>query len=77
MTHYNRSKNSPCRTPTPEEVRQLREQFGLTIQQFAKLTCSSVKAVERWESGERTMHGGLYRLARIELGQSVPDSLDA
>ena len=50
-------------TPTPEEVREMRARLSMTQTQFGEYLRCSLRAVQQWESGERTMHPGLWELA--------------
>lgn len=45
--------------PTKEQIRQLREEMGLSRQEFGAVTYVTVRAVTAWEYGERKM-GRLY-----------------
>ncbi len=48
------------------ELKQLREQLGLTQLQAASLVHSSVRAWQQWESGERQMHPAIRELFIIK-----------
>ena len=54
-------------SPTPEDVAVLRTTSGLTQTQFGLLVHSSLRAVQQWEGGQRTMHPGLWELAVIKI----------
>jgi len=58
MSHQNRSKTSRRDTdnPTPDMVRELRAEVGLTQTEFGKAGMYSLRACQDWESGERRMH---------------------
>lgn len=59
MNHPTRSrrKPGPGYNPTPAEIRQLREEMGMTQAQFGAHLYSSERAVQDWESGARRMPG--------------------
>lgn len=62
---------------TPQEVVALREQvqnalgLGITAAQdwCAEAVCSKRRAWQQWERGERAIHPGIYKLARIEIAR--------
>lgn len=61
MPHQNRSKKqNRCSNPTPAKVKALRESMGMSMSEFAKITCSTQAAVSRWESGDRKMQPILW-----------------
>ena len=45
--------NGPSVTPTPQEVRRIREALGLSQQAFAERLGVSVGTVQSWELGRR------------------------
>ena len=64
-------------TPTPAEVKALREQHGLTREQFAAIVLSSPRAVSYWEKETGRGHpmpAGLWELAQLKLaaGEGAP-----
>lgn len=52
------------KSPTPEQVRQLRASCGLTQAAFGALIHASLRAVQNYEGGQRRMHAGLWALAQ-------------
>lgn len=77
-------------TITPAEVVALRVQvqqtleLGITAAQdwCAEAVCSKRRAWQQWERGERAIHPGIYKLARIEIArightdeQSIPHAI--
>lgn len=56
-------------TPTPAEIRAVRELAGLTQTQAAELIYSKLRTWQGWESGEAAMHAGLWELFCIKTGQ--------
>ncbi|HCP78955.1 MAG TPA: hypothetical protein DIU11_14880 [Pusillimonas sp.] len=61
-----RGQKSPESNPEPLEIRAAREQAGLTQTEAGKLVYSTLRAWQRWESGERRMHPGLWELFNIK-----------
>ena len=65
-------------TPSPDQVRELREQHALTQDQFAAVVLSSPRAVRYWEkekqAGGHPMPAGLWELAQLKLvaGEGAP-----
>lgn len=64
--HPNRSK-STSETPSPENIRALRESAGLTQTQFGALFHGTLRAVQDYEGGQRRMHPGLFELAQLKI----------
>lgn len=54
--HPRRAKAAPAGTPTPDEMKQLREAAGLTQEQAAALIWYGADQWAAWESGEKRMH---------------------
>ena len=42
---------------TPEQFKQIRSNLGITQKQLAEWLKSSLRSVQRWESGERAISG--------------------
>ena len=62
-------------SPTPKQVRDLREQHGVSQLLLAELVHVSPRAVQFWEADpgsklSRAMPPGLFELALIKLGES-------
>lgn len=53
--------------PSPNAVRELRESFGMSRTEFAKLVFASPKSVQSWEYGTRRMPKSTWALANILL----------
>jgi len=51
--------------PSPEEIRIVRAQSGLTQSQCAAMLHTSVRAYQQWEAGDRKMHPAFYHLFLI------------
>jgi putative zinc finger/helix-turn-helix YgiT family protein len=56
-----------ARLLTPEEIRQGREQLGLTQKQFANLLGVGEATVSRWETGAQIQQRALDRFLRVCL----------
>jgi DNA-binding transcriptional regulator YiaG len=59
MPHPNRSKRTtddPARNPTPDQIKQAREAYGMDEAQAAALCYTSEAAWIKWETGIRRMH---------------------
>lgn len=54
---------------TPEMIIEARKIAGLTQKQSAKLVCVDERTWQRWESGDRNMARGLFKLYLIETKQ--------
>ncbi len=62
-----RGEKKPSRTfviETPN-VRQIREQYGLSQTEFATLLGISVKTLQNWEQGRRNPHGAARVLLQV------------
>ena len=55
------------KTITKEAIKDLRKSLGLTQRQFAEFVNVSTPTVERWESGEKEIHGPITLLREILL----------
>lgn len=55
---------------TPTEIRQLRDQCGLTQTQFASLIGTKQKSVSRWEKGDVAM-GERWSRTLTELQENI------
>jgi len=53
--------------PSPQQVRQLRKDAGLTQTQAAALVHTSLRAWQQWEAGDRKMHPAFFELAKIKV----------
>lgn len=63
------------KSPTPQQVRDLREQHGVSQLLLAEMLHVSPRAVQFWEAApgsklSREMPPGLFELALIKLGES-------
>lgn len=67
-SHPNRSRRpSPAATPTPEQIRAVREGAGLTQSQAGALVHAGLRAWQKWELGERRMHPAFWDLFQRRL----------
>jgi transcriptional regulator with XRE-family HTH domain len=55
--------------PPPEQVKQARENTGLTQSQAAAVIYKKLLAWQRYESGDRSMDYALYELFMLKTGQ--------
>ena len=58
-------------SPTPDEIRALRQRAGLSRVEFAALVHASPRSLEKWETGERKMHPGLWELVSAKLPELI------
>lgn len=71
--HPNRGRaDKPGRTPSPAEIRQAREEAGLTQAQAAELIHATLRTWQNWEMPadtieHRRMHAGLFELFQAKL----------
>ncbi|MBQ9749507.1 MAG: helix-turn-helix domain-containing protein [Clostridia bacterium] len=56
---------TPIDTFTPQEIKEIRNNTGLTQNLFAKYMGVSVKTVESWESGRNHPEGAACRLLSL------------
>ena len=54
--------------PTPQEVKALRLESGLTQTKFAELAGYKLRICQLWESGDSEMKTGIWELYLIKLG---------
>ncbi len=68
--HPNRSRRKPAPgyNPSPAEVRQLREDMGLTQEQFGRHLYAGLSTVQAWEDGSRRMPGLTWEYASLLWG---------
>lgn len=59
---------------TGEELKALRNSLGLSVAQAARQVEVSVRAWNRWESGDYEIPPGVLKLFRIENGLQRPGS---
>lgn len=69
--HPNRSKASPARNPTPEEVLEARTESGLTQSEAASLVHTTLRVWQQWEapvssSSHRRMHPAFFELFNLK-----------
>lgn len=62
-----RGEKEPSRTFAVDapDVRQIRERFALSQNEFAALLGISVKTLQNWEQGRRTPHGAARVLLQV------------
>lgn len=71
--HPNRSKNRLVgASPTPDMVKALRAESGLSQTNFARISYSTLRACQSWESGDRNMHPLLWEFYLIYFGKLKP-----
>lgn len=54
---------------TPQEIKQLRTQHGLTQVQFAAQLLTSERSVQRWENGDIKPPAQVLELMRVKFGE--------
>ena len=64
-------------SPTPQQVKEARQQAGLTQTKAAELVHSKLRAWQQWEAGDRVMHSGLWELFCIKTEKPVTGPTDA
>ncbi len=71
--HPNRSQRKPAPgyNPSPAEIRQLREEMGMTQEQFSRHLYSGLSTVQAWEDGSRRMPGLTWEYASLLWGFSA------
>lgn len=52
-------------TFTATDVKTVREQFGMTQNQFASFLKISVRTLQKWEQGKRNPDGAAHTLLRV------------
>lgn len=79
MTHANRSKRSdnPARNPTPDEIRQAREKWGLSPADAARLCFNTGQWWEDCEAGTKRMHPAIWRFWRLSASDELPATFAA
>lgn len=70
-----RAEQSPSRVfpIQPPEIKAIRDDFGLTQEQFAALLGISVRTLRNWEQGRRTPEGPARML--LHVAASHPEAL--
>jgi DNA-binding transcriptional regulator YiaG len=53
-------------SPTPEQIKQIRMDAGLTQAQAAETIYCSLGAWQKWELGSREMHPAFFELFKIK-----------
>lgn len=67
--HPNRSRNSPSRNPSSDEVKEARAKAGMSQETAAKVVHYSEIAWRKCEAGQRRMHPATFELFRLKTGQ--------
>lgn len=62
-------------SPSPEDIRALLHDAGLSAYAAAPLVGVSVQALQQAIDGKTTLRGGLWELLRIKLVQAERDAL--
>lgn len=60
---------------TPGQVKQARHNAGLSRTEAAKLVYATYRTWQNWETGDRSMHYGLYELFLLKTGQKNIEDL--
>lgn len=53
--------------PAPDEIKRIRQRFGLTQALTAQLLKTSLRSYQQWEAGDRRMHRVFWELFRVKL----------
>jgi DNA-binding transcriptional regulator YiaG len=53
-------------TPTPDQIRTVRQSAGLSQTAAATLIYSTLRTWQDWEAGKAKMHAGLWELFQIK-----------
>ena len=74
MTTHHLPEKQPARvaSPTPAEVKALRNAAKLTQVEFGAIVYSSGTAVLAWESGDRVCPPGTWELLLLYFGRTTP-----
>ena len=64
--------HAAVRTPTPDEVRDLRTAHFLTAEQFAEIVYAATSTVYAWEHGRRDCPLTTWELLLIYFGRAQP-----
>jgi hypothetical protein len=59
-----------AKSPTPDEVRDLREASGLTAQEFAEVVYNDAPACYAWEAGRREMQPLTWEFLNVYFGRA-------
>jgi len=54
-------------SPTPEQIKQTREDAGLTQSQAASLIYSKLRTWQHWENGDTPMHPAFFELFTLKI----------
>lgn len=70
VNHPNRSTRGETvrPAPSPEDVKDARQQTELTQEAAAESIYSTLRAWQDWESGARKMHPALFELFQLKHG---------
>jgi DNA-binding transcriptional regulator YiaG len=52
----------PANNPEPKQIRAAREAAGLSQTAAAALVCTTCRAWQQWEAGDRRMHPAFWEL---------------
>jgi DNA-binding transcriptional regulator YiaG len=71
VNHPNRSgRIAESQPPSPDEIRQARQDAGLSQTSAGALVHSGLRTWQQWEAGDRAMHPGLWELFRIKTDRA-------
>lgn len=76
--HPNRSRRVfgllPTESPTPAQVREMRDQIDMTQEQAAAFVHSSTRTWQAWELGQNPMPMAIWELWHLKIGRLVRQS---
>lgn len=55
--------------PAAQDVREMRARMKLSQTAYGEMLRCTLRAVQQWEANERTMHPGIWELAKIKEAQ--------
>ena len=66
-----RPKRVPSPSPTPADVKAVREALGLTQTEAGEILHASWRTWQDWEAGKRKMHAAFWELLCLKTGWEV------
>lgn len=57
--------------PTPEQIKQLRLDAGLTQREASTLMLMTITGYQHWEYGMRKMHPAMWELFQLKLERKL------
>ena len=61
------TKGRIMENPTPQKIRDAREEAGISQSKAGRLVCVGVRTWQKWELGERKMHPAFWELFNIKI----------